>query len=316
MVAILILLIMVPLAAVVALVLWPKYILIKLDKLVQQNQEDPAHMTKVTNAVLLTVANAAYALDMKRQQGAPVKAPKRPGADRVAELAQWRVPDHVSLSSILDFENALNSATDERPLQEVLERHPEILASFTWGHNGVYVIPQAMLGNQYVPDFLIAAETSLGLLWTLVELESPTASLTISDGQHSKQLRKAIKQVTDWREWLSDNSNYAQRNTRENGLGLPGIRSDAHAVIIISRAERSTVPDRLRMRELGERNIEIRTYDWLTRSYRRLFPAELLDYIPIAKEMRGALDISSPLINGSALTNLIIDQLRDGDAPS
>jgi hypothetical protein len=102
--------------------------------------------------------------------------------------------------------------------------HPEILAYLVTGNHGLYVIPQVRFGKEYVADFLIAANTSAGLWWTLVELESPTAHLTISDGQPSKQLRKAIQQITDWREWLAINSDYAHRSIEERGLGLPGIR--------------------------------------------------------------------------------------------
>lgn len=188
------------------------------------------------------------------------------GIGRAAELARWRVSRMPGLDSFLDLEEALNSAADERPLQKALEKHTEILANLVTGSTGIYVIPQAMLGNQYVPDFLIAAETSAGLQWTLVELESPTASLTLADGQQSKQLRKAIKQITDWREWLSDNSDYARRAKWDNGLGLPGIRADAPSLVIISRSIRSRSPDATRIRERSERNIEIRTYDWLLRA--------------------------------------------------
>lgn len=188
------------------------------------------------------------------------------GIGRAAELAQWRVSRMPGLDSFLDLEEALNSAVDERPLQKALEKHPEILANLATGNSGIYVIPQVMLGNQYVPDFLMAVETSAGLQWTLVELESPTASLTLADGQQSKQLRKAIKQITDWREWLNDNSDYARRARWDNGLGLPGIRADAPSLIIISRSIRSRSPDAMRIRERSERNIEIRTYDWLLRA--------------------------------------------------
>jgi hypothetical protein len=226
---------------------------------------------------------------------------------RRAELAKWRVQDELSISSVRAFENALSSATGERPMQKVLEKHPEILACLINGHNGAYVIPQSRLGNQHVPDFLIAAETSLGLLWSLIELKSPTAPLTIGDGQHSKELRRAIKQIIDWREWLNDNSDYARRNTSENGLGLHGIRSDAHAFIIISRADMPRASDRLRIRELNDR-IEIHTYDWLIRNCRMQFRPEELD----AARQNSLLDITIP--TGTAATKLIIQRLHQAGA--
>ncbi len=116
-------------------------------------------------------------------------------------------------------------------MQLLLERHPEILAYLVDGHHGAYVVPQVSLGKEFVPDFFVAGQTSAGIRWTLVELESPTASLSIADGQASSQLRKAVKQITDWREWLADNADYARRGIKENGLGLPGIRHDARGLI-------------------------------------------------------------------------------------
>ena len=207
------------------------------------------------------------ALFKARQQAAGrIKHPELVSARRADELQQWRVSGTPGIAASLALEDALASAVDERPLQEVLEKYPEILAYLVTGHYGIYVIPRPKLGKEYVPDFLIAAETSNGLQWTLVEIESPTAALTISDGQHSSQLRKAIQQIIDWREWLSNSANYARRSVADNGLGLPGIRADARGLIIISRADRSTTHSVNRMRELNDRNIEIRTYDWLVRA--------------------------------------------------
>jgi Shedu protein SduA, C-terminal len=209
-------------------------------------------------------AEAKYAAE--QQTAARIRNPAKATLKAVGELQEWRVPNRPDLTSYHTLEDALGSATDERPLQKVLEEHPEMLGHIVTGHHGTYVIPQASLGGQYVPDFLIAAETSNGLQWTLVEIESPNAPLTIADGQHSHQLRKAIQQIIDWREWLSDNAAYARQSKAENGLGLPGIRTDARALIIISRESLITTAGKNRARELGERNIEIRTYDWLLRA--------------------------------------------------
>ena len=122
----------------------------------------------------------------RQQIAGRVRRPELVGPGRIAELADWRVSGRLELAAVLAFEDALGSAADERPMQRVIEKHPEILAPLVTGNYGVYVKPQVAFGNQYVADFLIAARTSKGLLWTLVELESPTAPLAISDGQAPK----------------------------------------------------------------------------------------------------------------------------------
>lgn len=213
----------------------------------------------------------------RQQMAGRVSRPELVGSGRIAELADWRVSGRPELAAVLALEDALGSAADERPMQRVIEKYPEILAPLVTGNYGIYVKPQVAFGNQYVADFLIAARTSKGLLWTLVELESPTAPLAIADGQASKQLRKAMKQIADWREWLGNNSDYARRSARGDGLGLLGIRNDAHALIIIGRGAVTEEPDPMRIRAEHEQRIAIHTYDWLVRACHRVHSIGALD---------------------------------------
>ncbi|EFE72130.1 predicted protein [Streptomyces viridosporus ATCC 14672] len=91
---------------------------------------------------------------------------------------------------------AMDNATEERPMQVVLENHPALLANVIAGHHGIWVRPQVRLGDRYVSDFLIASRTSAGLRWHLVELESPTERLTNPGNQReSPTLRHAIDQI-------------------------------------------------------------------------------------------------------------------------
>jgi hypothetical protein len=210
--------------------------------------------------------DAAYRA--RQRAAAHMKHPERLGSGRVTELTKWRVTGEPTVAAALALEDALGVAANERPMQKVLEQHREILAHLVTGHKGIYVIPQVQLGKQYVPDFLIAAETSLGLQWTLVELESPTAPLVIADGQAAQQLRKAIKQITDWREWLGNNADYARRSIKDDGLGLPGIRVDAQGLVIIGREDPPETTNAMRLRALNDQKIQIRTYDWLLRASR------------------------------------------------
>jgi hypothetical protein len=181
------------------------------------------------------------------------------------ELRRWHASGAPTATDDAALSDALRHATDERPLQAVLARHPQILLHLVTSHHGGFVLPEAALGAHYRADFLIAGMTSLGLRWTLVELESPTASLTIADGQPSKQLRKGLQQIRDWREWLQENLDHARKPRRLQGLGLFGIRPHARALVIIGRGRLSTDTDVMRNQKWEEQQVDVRTYDWLVR---------------------------------------------------
>lgn len=226
-----------------------------------------------------TDENDAALYNARQQAAARRPTPQVSKASR-SELEPWRVAANPGLAARAALQDALSEASDEKPMQAVLEQHPQVLAYLVDGHDGLWVVPQKKLGAQYVPDFLVAGETSAGIRWTLVEIESPTAPLTISDGQPEKRLRKAIKQIADWREWLGDNLDYARKSRAENGMGLAGIRADAPALIIIGRGEQTASIDRMRNRVRSEQGIEIRTYDWLIRACntQRGLPLGIFDY--------------------------------------
>jgi Domain of unknown function (DUF4263) len=89
----------------------------------------------------------------------------------------------------------LQTATVEREVQSVLEEYPILLARALGGGHGRWVIPQKRLGAECVPDFIIGARSSLGYEWTLVELESPRGRMFKRNGDPSKELSHAIRQI-------------------------------------------------------------------------------------------------------------------------
>jgi hypothetical protein len=214
----------------------------------------------------------------RQHAAARITNPQMIGPGQLTELEKWQVSGDPSKAARLALIDALEAAQDERPMQLVLERHPEILAYLVTGHGGAYVVPQVSF-HKYVADFLVAGYTSAGIQWTLVELERPDASLTINDGQPAKEVRRAQQQIADWRDWLTDNLDYARRPVRENGLGLAGIRPDARGLIIAGRGQISETLDLSRRRIEREQRVVVRTYDWLVRQSgrSRSLPFGMLD---------------------------------------
>lgn len=169
----------------------------------------------------------------------------------------------VDEATIAAFESALETATDERPLQRFFEDHPSVLAGELRA-NCRWVLPQADLGGRYVPDFLTARLDSGGMQWTLVELESPTAQLFTRDGLPRKELRKGLSQIQDWRNWLTANRDLARRARSDHGLGLIGMDHLASGIVIIGRRQHRSPTDQERLKSLIVRErVLIRSYDWL-----------------------------------------------------
>ena len=129
-----------------------------------------------------------------------------------------------------EFERALGDAPDERPLQTFLSSFPVLLGPLAPAGGAYWCLDRPRLGSEFVPDFLLASITSVGFRWTMVELESPNEKALTKSGLPAKKLAEALKQIRDWRTWLTDNVAYARAE-----LGLKDIEANCSACVIIGR---------------------------------------------------------------------------------
>jgi len=172
--------------------------------------------------------------------------------------------DSIEQRDVSAFEQQLTQASSERDMQAYLEAHPTMLIQQLGGGAGRYVIPHQRLGAEHVPDFLIGERDSDGFHWTAVELEDPTSEPYTKKGGPAQSLNHAIRQIQDWRAWLTANRDYATRPMAEQGLGLVDIDGQVPGLILIGRREmkeRATKGLRRQMRK--DLDIEIHTYDFL-----------------------------------------------------
>ena len=149
-------------------------------------------------------------------------------------------------------------------MQLFLEDHPRMLIQQIGGGRGAWVIPQKRLGSEHVTDFLVAQKASDGFIWYAVELERPQEKMFNENGDPSATLNHALRQIGDWRDWLSNNRGYAARPRERSGLGLIDIDPELEGLIIIGRnanVDQSTTERRRRL--MRERRVKIETYDWL-----------------------------------------------------
>jgi hypothetical protein len=172
--------------------------------------------------------------------------------------------NEITLDEIAAFESALNEARIEADMQRFLEDHPRMLIQQVRRRSGAWVIPQKRLGAEYVPDFLLAEKDSGGLRWYAVELERPQAKMFKKNGDPSAELTHALRQISDWRDWLSHNRDYAARPSGQSGRGLIDIDPELEGLIIIGRDSDIDESTAARRRRLARNNrVEIETYDWL-----------------------------------------------------
>jgi hypothetical protein len=186
-------------------------------------------------------------------------------------LNKYSVNEELDPIKIQRFKDELGKAKDEYPLQKTIEEFPSLLVSILTG-SPKYLIPKPRFGSQYVPDFLIADVDSSGIRWILVEFETPMSSISIRNCKDFDQYaRKGISQILEWREWLTNNLAYADRDIKQDGLGLTGIRPDCDGLLIIGKRSLIKSPLRaLRNREWTSNKIRIRTYDGLIESSENL----------------------------------------------
>ncbi len=183
--------------------------------------------------------------------------------DNYARLSAWKLDSHTpSGETVRELEELLESGERyEAPLQDLLERHPQLLAPLVVGGWATYVIPRPQLGSEYVPDFLVLGINSAGPQWVVVEIEAARHSILNRRGRLSGSTKHAIGQIDDWREWLLTNVMYVQ-----NQHGFHGLTTLAPGLVIIGRADPvgERVASRARESERGQ--VAVRSWDWLLRS--------------------------------------------------
>jgi hypothetical protein len=156
------------------------------------------------------------------------------------------------------FREVLDLAKNEKSLQLLFQQHPIILLISIGGHRTSWVFPRKSLpkpeGGSWVPDFMICDWTSVGPLWTILDLESPTARATNTKGI-SGICRHAQQQIDDYRNHLRKHAAFLR------DAGFLGIHGKCRAWIVIGRTEERSIADCERLAHLREYDIEVASYD-------------------------------------------------------
>ena len=160
----------------------------------------------------------------------------------------------------------------ETKVHGFLEENPQFLIQLLGGGHGRWQVTEhrdyfrskPRLGSEYVPDFLIAESSSIGMEWRCVEIKAPCKKVQLQKGHEAQGVRDAIHQIRDWRKWLMENLRTARDPKTESGLGLAQIDARLPGLILIGRTQEFHWRfNEFRRQMKKNEGISIHTYDWL-----------------------------------------------------
>lgn len=183
----------------------------------------------------------------------------------------WNPPMNNDLikEEIGQFKLGIENGWSENDAKNfVKNRHYLFDGLYRHGH-GTFVFDEQSLAGKYRIDWLIGSGHSGGIFWDLIELECPRAKPFNKDGDYSKATRKGIKQIKDWRLWLQQNIDLAQKPKSQDGLGLFDINNYSDGIVVVGQRNNYrelkgyTQYNRIRQDEYSRQNINIYSYDTL-----------------------------------------------------
>ncbi len=179
------------------------------------------------------------------------------------ELKKFEVTSALTLYDVEQLERIIESAENEKSIQEFIENCPQILTSLLRGGYR-FCLPRPSLGK-YIPDFIVSDVDSLGIRWVLIELETPISNVTLErENSLDQYARKGVSQIKEWREWLLNNLAFARQTKSNQGLGFVDIRPQSEGLVIVGRRFRLYENTHIVRNPFKENDsIEVHTYDWL-----------------------------------------------------
>lgn len=90
-----------------------------------------------------------------------------------------------------------------------IEKAYQIIASifdgFRFGHHSAFLFREFELPPNFKADFLLVGAGSGGYEFIFIEFENPYGQITSKNGEFGATIRKGLKQVRDWDNWIEKN---------------------------------------------------------------------------------------------------------------
>jgi hypothetical protein len=205
----------------------------------------------------------------------------RDDTDREAPpSAEYEETKRKDVEVLRELVAVLDADESEESIQKCVESHPELWRFVT--ANKPIVIPKMKLGERFVTDFMVFGSRhwcqSQTLAANFVELERAGARIFNRNGDPSATLTHAMRQVQDWKQWVSEHKQEVRDRLVEKTLmrserspfegtlaGHPVFGFYDYYVIVIGRRHTMTIDERVRLQRMNEdtRGVKIVTYDML-----------------------------------------------------
>lgn len=132
---------------------------------------------------------------------------------------------------------------------------------------GNYLYKELPLGKDYKSDYAILGHNSDGYKLLLMEFETPSKIdiLQKNSNEFTKEVRKGLTQLEDWKLWFENNREYFIRSMNYSDENINFSLSQIHYLLVISRREcfDSRANDKRNQYCFENRNIKIVSYDRL-----------------------------------------------------
>lgn len=145
-----------------------------------------------------------------------------------------------------------------------------IFDGYRFGHHQAFLFREFELPPNYIVDFVLIGKNSGGFEFIFVELENPNGQIVTKEGEFGVAIRKGIKQINDWDDWIEKNF-YSLRLVFNKYMGqqeqLPKEfyeleKSRIHYVVIAGRrSDYTNKTYQLRRKLLKSNNILLLHYD-------------------------------------------------------
>lgn len=174
----------------------------------------------------------------------------------------------------------------EEAYQQFLTEHAGFFFSNRMAGGDQLVSAKVRLGSDFTTDFIVAAsERSLGINYTLIEIESPHTAPYTRAGAPSARLSNAVQQVSNWRRWIERNREEAKRLFPSKQFIRQDDPNFSYMVVIGRRGDDHEEKRNDYARQFG---IQIRSFDTFTDALvsRRFQPFVWIsrDIVPIISE--------------------------------
>jgi len=117
------------------------------------------------------------------------------------------------VDTVEEFKALLNSRATERNILNFIRDKKAyfIIASifkgyhYRFGHHKAFAFKEFELSPNYLVDYLLVGKSSGGYEFIFIELENSHGQITNANGEFGTTIRKGIKQINDWDDWLESN---------------------------------------------------------------------------------------------------------------